>query len=623
MRGHNRWLLAAGLAIGTLGMASIANAQAALDSTFSYQGQLKSGLNLVEVNSDFRFTVWDSSAGGVQIAGPVTRSNVLVRDGVFSVSLDFGTTPFNGENRFLQIEVRSPAGVGAFTTLTPRQKMQATPYALQAQSGNAPFVVRAPGSTSNVNMNPDAGNFLVANALGKLQYSLRTNGSLGSGGLFTQTAGPFAGYMGSDARDGQGFIGLYESTNGTLDGTVDIDADDDNDSTNAFADGAIDIRSIGVGGGGGIMRLRNNTNQQTVLARGGADGIGGTINFFDPTTGNSTLLLENNASPTPGGRLLTRNSDGTLQFVLEPDFSAGGGTFMSLQGGALTPGRVVLQSNDNSGSAQVDVIGAGSNFSVNTRASAANTTNAVVMGSNAVDALEIFNEPGVANIRVSNVALTGSIVTMASRSITVPGPGFVIVWAQGDIAVTHALANSDIVTFGVSDSAGTFPADQDIQFHVPAGLVAGTYDSSAAAHGLFAVGSAGTFTYFFNGRASGSPAIMFDINLTLLYVPTAYGATQSNFTGSFAPNTGNTGPVGAPLTGNDIAAERANAVQFNQARMLNEMSEMQVRMDSMRKQLEASLAEQAKGAAKATKAPVQNDTRPAVEPVAINNSEGK
>ncbi len=621
MRGKNRWLLAAGLAIGTLGAATVANAQALLDSSFNYQGQLKSGLNLVEVNSDFRFTVWDSVAGGVQIAGPITRSNTIVRDGVFTVNLDFGTAPFNGEARFLQIEARTPAGVGAFVTLAPRQKIQVAPYALQAQSGNAPFNIQAPGSTNSVLHNPDGGVFIQSARGGIAEFTQRTNGSRGSGLLFTTPGGEFSLFAGSDARDGEGFIGLYPTGGGTLDGTVDIDADDDNDATNGIQNGAIDIRSTGTGGGGGIVRLRNNDNAQTLQAVGGASGGGANVELFNGASGVGVVSLAENFIATPGGRLHLKRPDGGFQFDLEPDFSAGGGAFFSMGGNTTFGGNIFMQTNDGSNNASLSVSGAGSSFGINTTAS--NNTNTVQMSGNAVDALEIFDEPGVANNHAGSTAMPASTGTLISRSITVPGPGFVVVLAQGDLAVTKAAASSDFYVFGVSDSATTLPTDQDIQVNLPSGLPAGTYDSSAAAHGLFSVGAAGTFTYFFNGRASGSPATMFDLNLTLRYFPTAYGSTLTNFTGGFAADNSNHGPVGAPLTAADIAAERENAVKFNQARVMKELADIQVRTEQLKRFMEASLAEQSVSKAKASKVPARDETTPAVEPVAINTKEVK
>jgi hypothetical protein len=37
------------------------------------------------------------------------------------MAMDFGAGAFNGDGRWLEVPVRSPAGSGAYTTLTPRQ----------------------------------------------------------------------------------------------------------------------------------------------------------------------------------------------------------------------------------------------------------------------------------------------------------------------------------------------------------------------------------------------------------------------------------------------------------------------------------------------------------------------
>jgi len=56
-----------------------------------------------------------------------------VSNGLFTVTLDFGAN-FPGANRWLEIGVRTNGG-GAYTTLSPRQALTATPYAIMA--GNA------------------------------------------------------------------------------------------------------------------------------------------------------------------------------------------------------------------------------------------------------------------------------------------------------------------------------------------------------------------------------------------------------------------------------------------------------------------------------------------------------
>jgi hypothetical protein len=55
---------------------------------------------------------------------------------LFSVNLDFGEGTFDGTPRWLETEVRAGASVEEYTTLTPRQPLLASPYALFALSGN-------------------------------------------------------------------------------------------------------------------------------------------------------------------------------------------------------------------------------------------------------------------------------------------------------------------------------------------------------------------------------------------------------------------------------------------------------------------------------------------------------
>ncbi len=103
-----------------------------VSTAFTYQGQLS--LNGVPVNdtADFTFLLYSDSVGEPSITQTSVNS-VDVVDGLFSVELDFGVDGFNGDDRWLEIDVRSPAGSGSFETLSPRTHLTATPYAMQTR----------------------------------------------------------------------------------------------------------------------------------------------------------------------------------------------------------------------------------------------------------------------------------------------------------------------------------------------------------------------------------------------------------------------------------------------------------------------------------------------------------
>jgi hypothetical protein len=108
--------------------------QAAAQGTgFTYQGQLKDGATPANGAYNLKFTLFDALTAGNQVGISVTDSPVALSNGLFTVSLDFGAN-FPGANRWLEIGVRTNGG-SAYATLTPRQPLTPTPYAIQA--GNA------------------------------------------------------------------------------------------------------------------------------------------------------------------------------------------------------------------------------------------------------------------------------------------------------------------------------------------------------------------------------------------------------------------------------------------------------------------------------------------------------
>jgi hypothetical protein len=197
-------------------------ASAPLSTSFTYQGQLKQSGSPANGTCDFQFSLWDAASGGTQIASTQTKTNVSVTNGLFTIpDLDFGSAAFTGEARWLEIAVRYPAGSGSYTTLTPRQALTATPYALYAQaiplagSGSATTAARSDHdhfAQSWVGETPGGGSGLLIN----------NTSTTGGDGIYGETASGLTGansYAGvhgvsSASVDGYGVVGVTQSSSG-------------------------------------------------------------------------------------------------------------------------------------------------------------------------------------------------------------------------------------------------------------------------------------------------------------------------------------------------------------------------------------------------------------------------
>ncbi len=117
-----------------LGQAQGPVPQGIVGTAFTYQGQLKQNGLPVSGTCDFRFSLWDAETDGSQVGATLEQSTVAVSRGLFTVLLDFGPYAFNGDARYLGIDVRCPAGAGDYTPLAPRQALTPAPYAIFAAS---------------------------------------------------------------------------------------------------------------------------------------------------------------------------------------------------------------------------------------------------------------------------------------------------------------------------------------------------------------------------------------------------------------------------------------------------------------------------------------------------------
>ncbi len=129
-----RLLAAAGAVLAIAIPAS--HAQTPVGTALNYQGELRQSGAPAAGPVDLRFRLYTAATNGSQVGSQVTVNNAALTAGRFTSSLDFGAGAFGPDARWLEIDVRSPAGVGSFVTLTPRQRITAAPVAQFALAGN-------------------------------------------------------------------------------------------------------------------------------------------------------------------------------------------------------------------------------------------------------------------------------------------------------------------------------------------------------------------------------------------------------------------------------------------------------------------------------------------------------
>ncbi|MBU6409117.1 MAG: hypothetical protein KGR98_01900 [Verrucomicrobia bacterium] len=119
-------------------------------TAFTYQGSLSDGGSPANGGYDLRFALYNTNVSGTIVAGPVTNSAVAVTNGLFTVSLDFGASVFDGSDRWLQVAVRTNGSGNAFVALSPLQRLASTPYSIRSLAAASAMVLTAPLQATNV-----------------------------------------------------------------------------------------------------------------------------------------------------------------------------------------------------------------------------------------------------------------------------------------------------------------------------------------------------------------------------------------------------------------------------------------------------------------------------------------
>ena len=222
-------------------------------TSFTYQGSLTDGGAPANGSYDLQFALWDSLSNGTQIGSTQTLNALSVTNGGFTVNLDFGVSAFPGANRFLEISVRT-SGTGAFTTLTPRQQISSTPYAIRTLSA-----MSADTATNATQLGGVAANKFV-----------QTNDSRLSDAR-APTAGSANYIQNTTAQQASSNFNI--SGNGIVGGNVGIGTTAPNARLDVQSTGVTDAISATSSSGDAVKAISSLTTG--VLSSGGARGVWG------------------------------------------------------------------------------------------------------------------------------------------------------------------------------------------------------------------------------------------------------------------------------------------------------------------------------------------------------------
>src|ERR1039457_1682143 len=179
-------------------------AQSASSTAFTYQGRLTDTGSSASGGYDLTFAVFDADSSGSQVGATLTNSAVAVSNGLFTVALDFGAGIFTGPDRWLEIGVRTN-GDGDFATLSPRQALTASPYAIfagtSANVASGSVVTSLNGlkddvtleAGNNVSLTPNGNTLTIAAATGggsRIWSALNNNAFYNAGNVGIGTTSP-------------------------------------------------------------------------------------------------------------------------------------------------------------------------------------------------------------------------------------------------------------------------------------------------------------------------------------------------------------------------------------------------------------------------------------------------
>lgn len=254
---------------------------------FTYQGQLRRDGAPFNGDVAMTFSLWSAPTGGVYYS-TTGALPVTVTDGLFSVEVDFPSISFDSGEYWIRISIEDPPHSGNYVTLSPRQRVTASPQALHAARADT---LKTPSTITNYETQDAIAVTHVASA-GSVATFANTNASNSDAVVSvtqqgTGRAGHFA--ISNVASDADALFGF---TSGSGAGVAGV----------AWGSGpAVDGRHDGHGRAGSFYTSLSNNPEPTLYAQQEGTGRCG---HFRITNEHNTLAAVA-ASTTGDGAALT------------------------------------------------------------------------------------------------------------------------------------------------------------------------------------------------------------------------------------------------------------------------------------------------------------------------------
>ena len=347
------------------------------------------------------------------------------------------------------------------------------------------------------------------------------------------------------------------------------------------------------GGGADAFQIAPGAGEDVLRLTAGTANVGSptdpaefraytTPNPSDPEGGFATVELRDHEGI--GGALELYEEDGSRYAYLEPDFDGDGGYFdvRAVSGSAF-----VVNGNAGGGGSIVRI---GSGLGATSFDTGQTGTNAVQLPTNAVSSIELANESGVASATGTTLgSLDGTVQNILSRTITAPSAGYVLVVGAGEI-VTNNGTISHSVRLGVSndcDATPTLPASSRMALLIP--RFDDVYQGVVSGNAIFSV-AARVNPFCLLAEELYGDASYADRQLSVLFVPTAYGTAQAPFDGAPAsgPTDGEPGDRVVDAQPVDLVGERAASIRADEDRVAAELDEMRQRIAELEARLDGN-----------------------------------